>query len=406
MRAGAVPIYVSCTKYIVWEGKMRDGAIRWQLSLGWLVLVALVALAVPMHGHAAMTNVAFFSQGLTTRPVNIVWAPDGNLWFRGVNSAVIGRVTPGGMIHEFTIYGLTQGANTNVTALLNSPTSPDGNLWFSTEGCDIGTITSQGIVTLIARLTICPTFGSDAITGITHGPDGNVWFTVGAGRIGRVTPAGTITEFTNGISSTSRPTSIVTGPDGNLWFTQYYADQIGRITPTGAVTHFAGGIPENAAPHSICVGPDGNLWFVEVYADHVGRITPAGEITRFPTNAPPRANPTSLAAGADGDLWFGQYGSGTIGSVTTTGEVRQVALPGRRFSYLGITRGPGDTIWLSETDAREIVRVGLARPAAQPMRRGEAVSPAPPTAVAVAPPPRPTANTPMSGSPRPIPPRR
>ncbi len=108
---------------------------------------------------------------------------------------------------------------------------PDGNLWFTEQGNSgaIGRITPAGVITEFTEgLSV-----NSKPTGIAAGPDGNIWFTQQAnpGRIGRITPAGVITEFTEGLSADSKPTGIAAGPDGNLWFTeQANPGRIGRIS--------------------------------------------------------------------------------------------------------------------------------------------------------------------------------
>src|SRR5262249_13423248 len=104
---------------------------------------------------------------------------------------------------------------------------PDGNLWFAESIADrIGRITPAGVVTQFSL-----PFGSQP-SQLTAGPDGNVWFTEpGSSRVGRITPAGVITEFSAGITPNGRPVGISRGPDGNLWFTEAQANKIGRITP-------------------------------------------------------------------------------------------------------------------------------------------------------------------------------
>src|SRR5262249_52870363 len=77
---------------------------------------------------------------------------------------------------------------------------PDGNLWFTEpRPSRIGRITPAGVITeFSAGLT--PGFQP---RGITAGPDGNLWFTEQfglSGRVGRITPAGVITEFSAGIT--------------------------------------------------------------------------------------------------------------------------------------------------------------------------------------------------------------
>ena len=93
---------------------------------------------------------------------------------------------------------------------------PDGNLWFTETLADrIGRITPAGVVTQFSL-----PFGSQPAE-ITAGADGNLWFAeFGSSRIGRITPAGVITEFSAGITPNSGPAGITAGPDGNLWFTE------------------------------------------------------------------------------------------------------------------------------------------------------------------------------------------
>jgi streptogramin lyase len=129
---------------------------------------------------------------------------------------------------------------------------PDGNLWFTDLlGTRIGRITPDGVITEFSL----PTAGETS--AITAGPDGNVWF-VGGNRIGRITPAGVLTEFP--IPTLARgPNQITAAPDGNLWFTETQAAKIGRITPAGAIIEFP--VPTtDSGPSSITAGPDGNVW--------------------------------------------------------------------------------------------------------------------------------------------------
>lgn len=66
--------------------------------------------------------------------------PDGNLWFGEVDVAKIGRITPAGLVTEFTVgapsspWGITVG--------------PDGNFWFGNEGgiTGFGRMTPTGVV--------------------------------------------------------------------------------------------------------------------------------------------------------------------------------------------------------------------------------------------------------------------
>ncbi|MDQ2979946.1 MAG: hypothetical protein M3R62_12065, partial [Acidobacteriota bacterium] len=64
---------------------------------------------------------------------------------------------------------------------------PDGNIWFTEDNANkIGRVTPSGVVTEFSIPTARS--GPDSIT---RGSDGNLWFTEGnAGKIGRITTAG------------------------------------------------------------------------------------------------------------------------------------------------------------------------------------------------------------------------
>src|ERR1700737_133301 len=149
----------------------------------WVRMVCFVFVLLGLSGGAAQAQVVTeFSAGITASagPEGITAGPDGNLWFAEFNRARIGRITPLGVVTEFS------------TGIIGSP------------------------------------------FGITAGPDGNLWFTESNGdRIGRITPLGVVTEFSTGISPGAQPVGITAGPDGNLWFAEQSGNRIGRITPLG-----------------------------------------------------------------------------------------------------------------------------------------------------------------------------
>jgi streptogramin lyase len=274
-------------------------------------------------------------------PNGIAAGPDGNLWFTELYANSIGRITPGGVITEFPIP--TAGSSPSGIAA-----GPDGNLWFTEQtGNKVGRITTAGAITEFP----IPTAGSSP-SGIAAGPDGNLWFTEEVGTIGRITTGGAITEFP--MSSYSGPSGIAAGPDGNLWFTEPTA--IGRITTAGAITSFP--IPSSGFPSGIAAGPDGNLWFTETNQGgtmgSIGRITTAGVITEFPISS--SSSPIGITAGPDGNLWFIEGFDNSIGRITTGGAITEFPVPGDPG---GISAGGDGNLWFTEA-AGKIGRITTA----------------------------------------------
>jgi virginiamycin B lyase len=108
---------------------------------------------------------------LGSDPFRIVLGLDGNLWFTEDVARAVGRITPSGLVTEFSVLmvGL-YGLPSDIAA------GADGSLWFTDEPDDgLGRITPAGVVTPVR----IPTADDSAIYhpwAITAGPDGNIWF--------------------------------------------------------------------------------------------------------------------------------------------------------------------------------------------------------------------------------------
>ena len=157
---------------------------------------------------------------------------DGNVWFSEFNTAKIGRITPQGKITEFNLSRPDIGPG-DITAGAN------GNLWFleldgrmddrTVDGNRVARITPSGVVT---EFTI-PTPHSGPIN-IAVGPDKNIWFT-GRDKLGRVTADGVITEFP--LAPNTRPTGLSAGSDrrppdlltNKLWYAAAGSNKIGFL---------------------------------------------------------------------------------------------------------------------------------------------------------------------------------
>jgi virginiamycin B lyase len=305
-----------------------------------------------------------------TNPGTIVVGPDGNLWFPAPSispgqSNGIDRITPSGNITEFPLPagGGSAGALT---------IGPDSNLWFpeiagGPPQVRIGRITPSGIVTEFPVPS--PQFLSAGL--LTSAPDGNLWFREDEGMaIGRITPSGAVTAFPfpEPIDRISTTDPLAIGPDGNLWFIDQYflqglSTMIDRITPSGAITEFP--FPQAATAsvlRSLIAGPDGNLWFLEIDPSaSIDRITPSGSFTEFPLSSPSFLSfGSALTSAPDGNLWFNEGGA-AVGRITPSGAVTDFTIPsGSKAGVL--TVGPDGNLWFPE--AGGIGEVVLDKPPA------------------------------------------
>ena len=335
------------------------------------------------------------------QPQGIATGSDGNLWFTETGADRIGRMTPAGVVTEFSLPAIPLPAwwipdieGTPPPGPVAITAGPDGALWFVGMPGEVGRITTAGVVSEYALPAVPPGVGTGPVpvispaevTSITVGPDGALWFAGVPGEIGRITTSGVITEFAvpkvqprDGLSpgtagSQVTPLAIVSGPDGALWFTGV-PGEIARITTAGAVTEFdvpaipapvgsspgtTGSIP---TPEAIAVGPDGALWFTGV-AGAIGRITTTGTVTEYATSG--FSPEFAIATGPDGNLWFTlatETGTSTatggnpkavestaLGRITPQGVFTSFPVPGNFLTLADLTPGPNGNLWFTEQE--------------------------------------------------------
>jgi virginiamycin B lyase len=288
-----------------------------------------------------------FTTGITpnSNPHGITPGP-GGMWFTQTGSNQIGRISPQGVVTEFS--APTNGVN-------NIVEGPDGNLWFTQTGADsIGRMTPRGTVTLFSA-------GNEAYGpwDITNGSDGNLWFTYRSpsttNAIGRITTSGSVTLFTNGLSPGDVAVhDISEGPDGRVWFTEEFGNRIGAITTSGTITEYSNGISTGAGLVDITAGPDGNVWFTENSVNKIGRITTGGTVTEFSHGISPNAEPGSITQ-SHGYVWFTEEGASNVGVATTSGQIREFPIP----AQLGadIAAAPSGILWITDYTGSGIVQV-------------------------------------------------
>lgn len=278
-----------------------------------------------------------------SQPGHIVLGPDGNIWFAEYAGNRIGRLTPGGLLTEFTV--------PTTSSLADLTAGRDGAIWFTEESAGrIGRLQPSGTV----REYPLSDPRSEP-TGIALGPDGAMWFVEQqAGRIGRITGDGRLQEF-DLPHATSGPQTICAGPDGNLWFTEFTANAIGRISTTGILKEFASPAP-GGGPDAIISGPGRNLWYSDYKAGGIGRITTEGAMELIgPSNR--GSKPVGIAAGSDGSVWFNEKDGAVLGRVSRTGSISAIPLPHPIPGSGWVAAGAAGAVWFTEPGGDRIARL-------------------------------------------------
>jgi streptogramin lyase len=326
-----------------------------------LVLIAALDVMVPAQAPAIVEFQVPTPNAFIGGFSGIAAGRDGNVWFTESAASKVARITPEGIVTEFTVPG-------GINSLGRLVAGPDGRVWFIeylTGSCKIAAITTSAPNAIVEYdLPV----GSSA-QDVAVGSDDNIWFTDSlASKVGRMTTAGAVTEFS--LPPGHSVSFITPGPDGNLWFREGNlagASNIARITPAGVITIVAPGV--GTANGGLTVGPDNNIWFVQ--AEAVGRLTVNGAYSKFQLNSAGAglglAGPGFIVTGPDGNLWLTTYAS-RIFRITIDGVVTEFPIP---FSgTAAITPGPGDgSLWFTEVANR----IGRLTPANLPAIASAAV---------------------------------
>jgi hypothetical protein len=169
-------------------------------------------------------------------PTWVTQGPGGNIYATAANQSVPNpddtRVyvlsLSGAILHRFS---LPIGTSPNgVASQVGIATGPDHNLWITESGLNkIARMTPTGILT---QYTI-PTANAGAHR-IIASADGALWFTETTGnKLGRITTTGSITEYRIPTANAGAfgiiPCTTFCGTHGGVWFTETKANKIGRF---------------------------------------------------------------------------------------------------------------------------------------------------------------------------------
>gem|GEM_PF-1871547 len=199
---------------------------------------------VTRTGSTPNNTIAEFQFSFFGVSVGITTGSDGNIWFTDQTDHAVWRYNPStGVFAEFQ----TPTPNSFPGDIT---TGADGNMWFTEQAVDkFGRITPSGVITEFS--------GVNSPSSIAAGPDGNIWISSAfLPEVARVTPTVEITIF----PTPSPPTIIRTGNSNNLLFTEFSANKIASITTDGVVTESAEFL--GSGPTGITAGVGSRVWFL------------------------------------------------------------------------------------------------------------------------------------------------
>ena len=83
----------------------------------------------------------------------------------------------------------------------------------------------------------------------------------------------------------------------------------------------------------------------------------AGAVTEFTAGITPNRFPQGITLGPDDNLWFTESNPSKIGRITPSGQITQFPLSDHSSAPSGITAGPDGNLWFTESRARKIARI-------------------------------------------------
>lgn len=271
-------------------------------SKGLLCVLVMTALSASLVFAAAVavTIKEWIAPAANTFPHDPAVAPDGSLWYTGMQSNTLGRLDPKtGTIKEYHL-----------------PTPESGP------------------------------------HGLAPDKDGSIWFTANyKGYIGKLNPAtGEVKEYQMPDRSAQDPHSLVIDRKGIIWFTVQQGNFIGRLDPDTGRVQLKHSPSPNSLPYGIALNSKQVPFYCEFGTNKIAVIDPdTMEISEYVL--PEGTRPRRLVVAPDDAIYYSDYARGKLGHLNSgIRKVREWPSPGGPKSKpYGITATPDGIIWYSES---------------------------------------------------------
>ena len=278
--------------------------MRFKRFLGFFLLtIASVPFTVASTGLAAL-RVEIKEWDVPTpnsRPHDPAVAPDGSLWYTGMESNTLGRVDPKtGQFKEFILKTPDSGPH-------GLAADRDGNIWFTANykgyvgKLDPGTgkVVEYPMPDPTARGPHTPVFDQKGI----------LWFTVEEGNfVGRLDPKTGIITLKKSPTSNSLPYGMAVNSKGVPFFCEFGTNKLASIDPiTMEITEYK--LPEGARPRRLAMTSDDRIYYTDFARSYLGLFDPGtNEMKEWPSPGGSGARPYGIAITPDGAVWYSESG--------------------------------------------------------------------------------------------------
>jgi poly(3-hydroxybutyrate) depolymerase len=309
------------------------------------------AVSVPVARRIAFRSIRVYRlPTVGAEPFDVAIGSDGSVWFTEFAANKIGRISPAGVMTQFTVptaksgpYQITAGA--------------DGAMWFTEYNT-----TKIGRVSHAGRITEFQIPGqSYGGAAITTAPSGEVLSPDPAGFVNVISPSGPVTRI-HVPADLGLPFAIARLRDGTLWLSE--------LTGFYEFSRYLLAFPDGSGQPSLTVtlpsplsdvvalaaGPQDSVWFADFGGSDVGEVSAHGQVSLLAAD-PGLGGLSDVAAGPGGSMWFSEQ-DGIVGRVDSGGRVTELALP-PDGNATGIAAGAGKSVWVTEPGRDSLVEIVL-----------------------------------------------
>jgi virginiamycin B lyase len=322
----------------------------------------LIAAAAAMVSAADVTvRITEWDLAEGTFPHDPAVAPDGALWYTGMQSNTIGVLDPKtGKIREYKIPTPDSGPHGLVA-------DDRGNIWFTANfkgyigrlDPKTGTFREYPMPDAAARDPHTPVFDRRGI----------LWFTVQGGNfVGRLDPASGLIRLRKVTAEGARPYGIVVNSKGIPFFCEFGRNRLASIDPeTMEITEYP--LPEGARPRRIAVTPDDRVYYADFARGRIGWLdAKTGETGDLPSPGGARSAPSAMAATPGGIVWYSESGVSPNTIVRFDPGTKTFAswpIPSGGGVVRHMVTTPGGDLYIACSGENKVGMVGVSKAASQ-----------------------------------------